>query len=312
MIPTYNCARYLRETLASVLTQDPGAAVMQIKVIDDCSTQDDPAEVVTELGRGRVGFYRQPANIGHTANFNTCLQQARGRLIHLLHGDDYVRDSFYRKMQHAFDKHPEIGAAFCRDIRMDANGHWQSISRLLQPESGMLTNWLERIALGQRLQAPAMVVRRDVYERLGGFDRRLSYYGEDWEMWVRIAANYPVWYEVEPLAVYRIRSTSLSGHSVRTGANGRDLRQAIEINRSYLPSTKAFILSKKAGENFALACLRRANRLFNAGERQAALAQMREAWKSSRSLRVLAGTIALITVWTMMAVGIGNPISSEE
>ena len=38
MIPTYNCARYLRETLASVLAQDPGPDQMQIEVIDDCST----------------------------------------------------------------------------------------------------------------------------------------------------------------------------------------------------------------------------------------------------------------------------------
>ncbi len=50
MIPTYNCAKYLRETLLSVLAQDPGAEVMQIEVIDDCST-DNPAAVVEEVGR---------------------------------------------------------------------------------------------------------------------------------------------------------------------------------------------------------------------------------------------------------------------
>ncbi|MEQ9234992.1 MAG: glycosyltransferase [Coleofasciculus sp. E2-BRE-01] len=38
MIPTYNCAQYLRETLANVLAQDPGSEVMQIEVIDDHST----------------------------------------------------------------------------------------------------------------------------------------------------------------------------------------------------------------------------------------------------------------------------------
>ena len=45
MIPTYNCANYLRETLASVLAQDPGAEFMQIEVIDDCSTKDEPEAV---------------------------------------------------------------------------------------------------------------------------------------------------------------------------------------------------------------------------------------------------------------------------
>lgn len=298
MIPTYNCAYYLRQTLISVLEQDPGPEIMQIEVVDDCSTRDDPEAVVAEVGHGRVGFYRQPKNIGHTGNFNTCLQRSRGQLIHLLHGDDCVREGFYTTLRHAFEVAPHIGAAFCRDIRMDEHGHWQSISRILQLESGILHDWLETIAVGQRLQAPAMVVRRNVYEHLGGFDRRISYYGEDWEMWVRIAAHYQVWYEVAPLALYRLHSASLSGRTVRTGENGKDLRQAIEINRSHLPPAKASMLTNKAKENFALACLRRARRLLEAGEIQAPLAQVREALRTSRSANVIMQAAFLLAMST--------------
>ena len=50
MIPTYHCARYLGETLRSVLAQDPGPDAMQIEVVDDHSTQDDPERVVREVG----------------------------------------------------------------------------------------------------------------------------------------------------------------------------------------------------------------------------------------------------------------------
>jgi GT2 family glycosyltransferase len=56
MIPTYNCANYLAQTLESVLAQDPGPERMQIEVIDDCSTKDDPEAVVREIGKGRVSF----------------------------------------------------------------------------------------------------------------------------------------------------------------------------------------------------------------------------------------------------------------
>src|SRR5215204_402078 len=89
MIPSYNCARSLPETLESVLLQDPGPRAMQIEVVDDCSTEGDPEALVMELGRGRVSYFRQPENIGHSRNFNTCLQRSRGHLVHLLHGDDW-------------------------------------------------------------------------------------------------------------------------------------------------------------------------------------------------------------------------------
>ncbi len=72
-----------------------------------------------------------------------------------------------------------------------------------------------------------MVVRRDVYEKLGGFDTNFKTAGEDWEMWVRIAAHYPVWYEPAPLACYRLsRPGSLTGAAARTTPVARDMRLA--------------------------------------------------------------------------------------
>ena len=186
MIPTYHCARYLGETLRSVLAQDAGPDAMQIEVVDDHSTQDDPESVVREVGRGRVGFFRQPANVGITRNFATCIARSRGRLVHLLHGDDLVRDGFYASLQRAFDADPAIGAAFCRQIFVNGNGDWIDLSPLEQPRSGRLEGALERLATEQRIMTPSIVVRRDVYEALGGFDDRLRC-SEDWEMWVRIA-----------------------------------------------------------------------------------------------------------------------------
>ena len=73
-----------------MLEQDPGLHEMQIEVVDDASTLDDPETVVREIGKGRVNFFRQSRNVGHTKNFETCLRRARGKVVHLLHGDDYV------------------------------------------------------------------------------------------------------------------------------------------------------------------------------------------------------------------------------
>jgi len=316
MIPTYNCADYLRQTLAGILAQDPGAEVMQIEVVDDHSTLDDPAAVVAELGWGRVEFYQQPQNVGYIRNFETCLQRSRGQLIHLLHGDDCVLDGFYRKMQQLFEKYPEIGAAFCRHIIMDDWGHWQRISPLEQTESGVLSNWLERIAVKHPLQTPSMVVRRAVYEKLGGFDRRMLSCGEDWEMWVRIAAEYPMGYEVEPLALYRDRSNSLTKNSVRTGQNIRDVRKATEIVRAYLPEARARELSNKAGEEWASWALHFAQQMIAKRDTAAAITQIQEGFKCSHSAKVIRSTVPLAfkvgKQWLWEMVRPGSLIKREK
>jgi glycosyltransferase involved in cell wall biosynthesis len=281
MIPTYECAGYLRETLANVLAQDPGPDVMQIEVVDDHSTTDDPAAVVAELGRGRVAFYRQPQNVGVTRNFATCLQRSRGRLVHLLHGDDLVRPGFYRALQRGFEASETVGAAFCRHIFADARGHWQSVSPLEQPESGILVNALVRLASEQRIMTPSIAVRRSVYERLGGFDERLLC-SEDWEMWVRVAAAYDVWYEPEPLAVYRMHRNSNTGRHLRSGEDMRYTRDAIAIFAAYLPPDTAGAITRAARETYASAALHTANAMCDERQTAAVVNQIREALAARR------------------------------
>lgn len=287
MIPTYNCARFLRTTLLSVIDQDPGRQSMQIEVVDDCSQQDDPRAVVTELGSDRVQFFAQPRNVGHTRNFNTCLARSSGHLIHLLHGDDMVLPGFYERMHEIFAANPDMVAAFCRHKVIDETGQVLNVARQESPEVGVIPGWFERIAVGQRLQPPAMVVRRSAYEEIGGFDQRIAAYGEDWEMWTRLAAHGPVGYVPSPLACYRVHTNSISSRTLRTGENMHDIRMVIEMIRDLMPAGDADDLVARSKENNALGALRRGLRLFDAGDHAAAYHQFREAVKTSHSPTLL-------------------------
>jgi glycosyltransferase involved in cell wall biosynthesis len=286
MVPTFNCGPYLREALAGILAQDPGPNLMQIEVIDDYSTTDDPETLVNECGRGRISFYRQSQNVGHIGNLTTCLLRARGKIVHLLHGDDGIKPGFYEKLQMGFEKGPQIGAAFCRQIFIDEHGRYRGISPLEQSESGVLHNWLEHLALEQRIMTPSIVVRRAAYESLGGFDSRLVC-AEDWEMWMRIAAHYPIWYEPEPLALYRMHTDSNTGRHVRSGEDISYTCRAIEIFKKYLPVEIAAHVSRKARETYARSALQMAERLCRNGDVEAARAQVRAAVFCSHSPRVL-------------------------
>jgi len=303
MIPTYNCANYLRETLASVLAQDPGSDVMQIEVVDDCSTKDDPKAVVEELGKGRVEFHQQPQNVGYIKNFETCLQRSRGHLIHLLHGDDCVFPGFYTKLQHLFEQHSEIGAAFCRYVFMDEQSHWHSISNLEQAESGVLADGLAGIVANKSsfnpIQAPSIAVRREVYERLGGFDQRFECCCEDWEMWVRIAAHYAIGYEVKTLAAYRqARQGSLTRTSTRSGKFARDMQKGTDIVKAYLsdllPRSISSDLLKRSQEACAMEVLNMTQKLLDAGDPESAFNQFQVVRELSTSKRVTKNLLQLL------------------
>ncbi|MBM3907992.1 MAG: glycosyltransferase [Gemmatimonadetes bacterium] len=275
MIPTYHCAAYLAKTLESVLQQDPGPAAMQIEVVDDCSSQDDPEAVVRAVGGGRVGFFRQERNGGHVHNFATCLARSRGQLVHLLHGDDYVQPGFYRAMGAAFTAQPDIGLATCRHLYAHADGHWFGISRLRQPTRGLWEAALRELVLHGDLQTPSVVVRREVYERLGGFDDRLRCM-EDYEMWVRVAAHYPVWYDPECLAVYRFHQGSNTARDSATAENIRDARRAVDViaenNLSGLPAGwRRFVLRRNARQ-----AIERAGTFLDRGRFRSALVTLRE------------------------------------
>jgi hypothetical protein len=232
-----------------------------------------------------VAFYRQPRNLGVVGNLNTCLKRTRGELVHLLHGDDAVRPRFYATLEAAFD-HAEVGAAFCRFIAMDEAGRWTTLAPLEAGADGIIDDWFDRIAVEQRVQTPTMVVRRALYEELGGFDDRVGG-AEDWEMWTRIAAGTRVWHVVEPLALYRIHGDSSSRRSLRVGQNVETLRAVIDLNREVLPPETRDSVTRRALEGTALTAIHRARRFLGAGETAPAKAQVREAIRTSRSPAVL-------------------------
>jgi glycosyltransferase involved in cell wall biosynthesis len=91
MLPVYEPGTYLLETLASVLAQDPGEERMEIVVVDDASPRVDVAALIrTRSFHPRIVVRRNSQNLGLAGNWNVCITQARGELIHLLHQDDVV------------------------------------------------------------------------------------------------------------------------------------------------------------------------------------------------------------------------------
>ncbi len=283
MIPTYNSARYLGETIASVLAQDPGPARMQIEVVDDGS-DDDPAQIVERLGKGRVQFHRQPRNLGQIANFASCLQRSRGHYVHLLHGDDRVRPGYYEAMEAGFSDDPAIGAAFCRWSLIDGEGAELECQEEEIPAPGILPDALARLAGDQRIVTPSIAVRRTVWEQLGGFDDRLKC-AEDWEMWVRIASRYAIYYDPRPMAEYRVHNTSTTARAMQGAQEMYFTSRAMQIFAPLLPREVRASVLRSARKKFAARSIERGRALNAAGDRSAAKAHARMALRFAHGPR---------------------------
>jgi len=256
MLPTYEPDERLGRSIAAVLSQAADPASMQIAVVDDGSRQVDVRALVRSFDpQGRVEVHLHHRRAGLAGNWNRCLSLARGHLLHLLHQDDHVLAGFYDRIAHGFRTTPSIGMAFCRSRIVDGDDRTIKTASRQRWTAGVLGGWLSRIAERQRVQTPAAVVARGTYERIGGFRSDLCH-ALDWEMWVRIAASGPVWYDPRVMAVYRRHGGNESNRLLTSGAVWPDLLQAIDLNAALLPPVDRERIRQRSARWYAGSALR--------------------------------------------------------
>jgi GT2 family glycosyltransferase len=272
MIPVYEPGELLLKTLESVLVQTNKEITFQIAIVDDASPSVDVTALVAPLMSWfPFEIYRNQHNLQLAGNWNRAIELARGDLIHILHQDDIVLPGFYQHMLTAFSSEPRIGMAFCRHAFITESGVIEKISRRERRTAGVLPNWLKRISKRDRLQCAAAIVHKSVYDEIGGYRNDLIY-ALDWEMWVRIALHYPVWFEPAVLACYRRHSGSATNRLAKTNLEQQDLINAID---HFAPAVKQqgsprFVTA--AYLYLAYSLLRRARKLLKAREPQRATA----------------------------------------
>jgi hypothetical protein len=204
IIPTYNRPSLLVEAVNSVLAQT--YTDYEIIVVDDGSSIDpDPALKSAGLFE-RVQLVRQ-SNAGLSAARNRGIKQAKGELITFLDDDDLYRQ----------DKLAKQVGYFTENTRVAMLHSWFSKFDDSHPDLGIRkTSWFKGNIypqiLGQwslLMAAPCVMVKREVFDRVGLFDETLSM-AEDLDMWRRIARHYPFHVLEEPLVRIRRQETSMS------------------------------------------------------------------------------------------------------
>jgi glycosyltransferase involved in cell wall biosynthesis len=203
VIPAFNARATLAAAVASV--HDQAFQNYEIIVVDDGSPE--PLEAWLPAS-SRLTYVRQD-NGGPGKARNTGIRLARGELIAFLDADDtWLPDKLAQQVAY-FERYPETGLLHSAALFDDATPVDGSRREPDAPRSvfcELFHNTFE-------INTPTVMIPARVLADVGGFDERREVHVEDWDLWIRVAARYPIGYLPAPLAVHRrggLMSTALA------------------------------------------------------------------------------------------------------
>jgi len=192
IIPTFNRKPFLAEALRSVAAQ--GFPGVECIVVDDGST-DGTAEMAADLPGIRL--IRQP-NRGVSSARNAGIEAAAGRWIAFLDSDDLWMPQKLARQAGYHRENPDAWISQTEEI-------WIRNGRRLNPRKKhrKVGGWIFRECLPLCIVSPsAVMMKRDLFEQVGLFDESLPAC-EDYDLWLRVAARFPVHLLPDPLVIKR-------------------------------------------------------------------------------------------------------------
>jgi glycosyltransferase involved in cell wall biosynthesis len=218
IVPTFNSAHFLPDCMDSLLTQTIGD--FEVIVVDDASI-DNTKEVIDRYFTsflGRLKYIRLEHRVGRGQIRNVGIEQAKGKYIAFLDADDAYLPEKLEVQSRYLDEHPEVVGVSCNYHYCNANLEPQSVTKGLPTYFGtLLGNHYKDFEHG----TVAMMLRRDVIEKVGTFDGRITR-GQDTDLFIRMARHYRMDFIGVPLFMYRLHdenSGSFKALTERTVSN---------------------------------------------------------------------------------------------
>jgi glycosyltransferase involved in cell wall biosynthesis len=195
VIPTFNRAAFIGAAVASVRAQTYRCS--EIVIVDDGST-DDTAGVIATLGEGIR--YVQQANAGPSSARNRGIREASGDLVAFLDTDDRWLPGKIAAQVAILQSQPSVALVVSDEAMEDGTGRMLFDSnfanrglkaRLANLKEGIVAGAPRLLLQVNFISTSTAIARRNVLLAMNGFDTRLRY-GEDFELWLRIASKHDV------------------------------------------------------------------------------------------------------------------------
>jgi glycosyltransferase involved in cell wall biosynthesis len=204
VIPVYNGAKTIQETIQSVLQQT--FTDFEIIAIDDGS-QDETVEVVKSIGDPRVQIFSYP-NGGLAESRNRGIARARGEFIAFLDADDLWTPDKLEAQLKALEANPKVAVAYSWTDYIDEHSQFLYSGRHGTFNGDvyaqlLIDNFLEN--------GSNPLIRKQALTEVGGFDSSINT-AADWDMWLRLAKHFYFVAVAQPQILYRVSTRSMSAN----------------------------------------------------------------------------------------------------
>ncbi|MFP4219308.1 MAG: glycosyltransferase [Phormidium sp.] len=202
ILPVYNGMETIADTINSVLGQT--FRDFELIVIDDGST-DDTLSVVKAIADERIQIH-QFANAGQGESRNRGVALAQGDYLSFIDADDlWTADKLQHQWQ-ALQTHPQAAVAYSWTDHIDENNQFFRAGPHLTFSGDVYKLLIISDFVGS---GSNVLIRKSAFEAVGGFAPRLTP-AEDWDLWVRLAANYEFVVVPQVQILYRTVTSSSS------------------------------------------------------------------------------------------------------
>jgi glycosyltransferase involved in cell wall biosynthesis len=191
VVPSYNQAAYLEQTLNSILCQ--GYPELELIVLDGGST-DGSLEILRRYDQRLTHWVSQPDR-GQTDAINRGFALCTGDIVAWLNSDDLYLAGSLEHAARALLDHPQAGMVYADGVMVDSDG------MVLDPHHYRPLSVLDLLCFNVILQ-PTVFMRRHALAAVGPLDEAYNLI-MDHDLWVRLAARFPIVHVAEPWAVER-------------------------------------------------------------------------------------------------------------
>lgn len=237
---SYNHARYLRESIQSVLGQT--FRDFELFILDDAST-DDSWNIIQSFTDPRIHPMRNEVNRNDKSVMRRVISEfSRGEYFAVHHSDNIWEPGKLQAQVDFLDDHPGFGAVFTNALSITENGEpltdeTHFYYRIFDQPNRSRFEWLRFFFYeGNALCHPSVLIRKDCYEKCGSYRDGLGQI-PDMDMWIRLCLSYPIHVLPEKFVRFRVPLNKEAVSAERPDTRVRCRFELLKVLENYLQIT---------------------------------------------------------------------------